>query len=277
MGKNLTKVNTTFQFCDGGSCRKANSDIALREARAYLRNEDLWDNTHTIRTRCNGRCEDAPTLIVQPGNYWYKNIDGEKSVEIVKSHVENNQPINDYLLFSDGWESVKSDNERTTKSTVFNEKQDAEFGDVLVCRSSASDQYLYPLFKTLFENPLLLKLSYKDNEYQVTKLHHVTYSDAFDMVISGENIDFTIAIGPITKAMEKDVAQDIKDRKVGVAEVIWFKENNDYLGTIRLKNRKGKHLVTIYISNKDQTLWNYIFKIYLQMDLTAPRILKEVN
>lgn len=277
MGKNLTKVNTTFQFCDGGSCKKANSDTALREARAYLRNEDLWDSTHTIRTRCNGRCEDAPTLIVQPGNYWYKNLDAKKSVEIVKSHVNNDKPIPDYLLFTNGWASLKSDKERTTTPTIFKPKQHTDFGNVLVCRSSASDQYLYPLFKKLLEIPKHLKICLEENDNLVTTPHHVQYSDAFDMVVSGKNINFTIAIGPITKAMEKDVSQEIKDRKVGVAEVIWFQQATDYLGAIRLNNRKGKHLLTIHISNADEMLWNYIFKIYLQMDLNEPRILKEVN
>lgn len=266
MGKNLTKVNTTFQFCDGGSCKKANSDIALREARAYLRNANLWDTTHTIRTRCNGRCEDAPTLIVHPGNYWYKNLDSKKSVEIVKSHTNNNQPINDYLLFSDGWSTLKSDKEIKTTPTIFKPKQHADFGNVLSCRSSASDQYLYPLFKKLFEAPKHLKICFEENDNLVTTPHHVEYSDAFDMVVSGENINFKIAIGPITKAMEKDVPQDIINRKVGIAEVIWFQESPNYLGAIQLKNRKGKHLITIYISDKDEILWRYIFKIYLQID-----------
>lgn len=274
MGKNLTKVKTTFQFCDGGSCKKANSDLALREARAYLRNEDLWNNTHTIRTRCNGRCEDAPTLIVQPGNYWYKNLDAKKSVEIVKSHITKKEPINNYLLFANGWKSIKSDKERATILTVFKPKQDTTFGNTLICRSSASDQFLYPLFKKLFEQPKKLKISFNNNDVLITTAHHVEYSDAFDMVVSGNNIQFTLAIGPITKAIEKDVPQDIIDRKVGVAEVIWLKQSS-FIGAIRLKNRKGKHLITIHIPNTDEALWEYIFKIYLQMDLKTPRVLKD--
>lgn len=277
MGKNLAKVTTTFQFCDGGSCKKANSDIALREARAYLRNEDLWDDTHTIRTRCNGRCEDAPTLIVQPGNYWYKNIDAEKTVAIVKSHIVEKEPIPDFLLFTNGWNSIKSDNNKTPVPSIFKLKEDPEFGENLVCRSSASDQYLYPLFKKIFENPNKLELSFNETLFQITNPHKVIYTDAFDMIVSGDDIQFTIAVGPITKVMEKDVSREIIDRKVGVAEVVWLKDHKSYLGSIRLKNRKGKHLITINISNKDETLWNYIFKIYLQMDINNPRILSEVD
>ena len=110
MGKDISKVTTTFQFCDGGSCKKAKSELAVREARAYLRNENLWDTTHTIRTRCNGRCEDAPTWIVQPGNFWYKNLTPEKAVEIVKSHVDTQQPVNEYLLYKEGDTQLHTEN-----------------------------------------------------------------------------------------------------------------------------------------------------------------------
>ena len=74
MGKNLADVDYSFYHCDGGSCKKAGSENVLRDVRAHLRNNNLWDKTHSIKTRCNGRCEDAPTCIVQPGNYWYKNL-----------------------------------------------------------------------------------------------------------------------------------------------------------------------------------------------------------
>ncbi|SEB86469.1 (2Fe-2S) ferredoxin [Tenacibaculum sp. MAR_2009_124] len=268
MGKNVAKAKTTFLFCDGGSCKKANGEMAVREARAHLRNEELWDDTHTIRTRCNGRCEDAPTWIVEPGNFWYKNLTPEKAIEIVDGHTKNNQSIPEYLLFQDGWKNMVSDNERSLKPVVFNRKTDSEYGNVLVSRSSASDQYLYPLFKKLFEHFTGFRITFPNNvEIMISKKHQVEYTDVFDMIVSGEETNFKLAIGPITKVMEKDVAQEIKDRKVGVAEVIWDRENSEYIGYLRLKNRKGKFLMTISIPKSNNDAWNYFLSIYLNMDI----------
>ena len=90
MGKNIANTTHTFLFCDGGSCQKKGSEQVVRTARAYLRNNGLWNTTHTIKTRCNGRCEDAPTCIVSNGDYWYKELTPEKIIPIVKSHIETN-------------------------------------------------------------------------------------------------------------------------------------------------------------------------------------------
>ncbi|NQY06255.1 MAG: (2Fe-2S) ferredoxin domain-containing protein [Flavobacteriaceae bacterium] len=273
MGKNIAKSTITFEFCDGGSCRKAKSEIAVREARAHLRNEGFWDSTHTIRTRCNGRCEDAPTWIVQPGNFWYKNVTPEKAIEIVASHTNENTPIDEYLLYKDGWDEIDSDNERTIKPVMFKQKNDSEFGEVLVARAPASDQYLYPLFKKLFEAPEGLKILLPNSEEQyVFSSHNVNYTDTFDVNINGAETNFTLAIGPITKAMENDVSEEIKSRKVGVVEVIWNQENDDYIAHVRLKNRKGKFLLLISIPLGDAYSWEYILETYLNMDSNKPKI-----
>jgi len=108
MGKDIAKSTHTFLFCDGGCCQKKGSDPVVRAARSYLRNRGLWDTTHTIKTRCNGRCEDAPTCIVNRGEYWYKKLTPKLGVELVKAHIHNNKPMNTNLLYADGWDRVKS-------------------------------------------------------------------------------------------------------------------------------------------------------------------------
>ncbi|CAL2095736.1 Putative 2Fe-2S ferredoxin involved in cobalamin biosynthesis [Tenacibaculum sp. 190524A02b] len=273
MGKNIAKAATTFLFCDGGSCQKAKSEMAVREARAHLRNEGLWDTTHTIRTRCNGRCEDAPTWIVQPGNCWYKNVTPEKAVEIVNAHIHTVEPIEEYLLYKGGNNYITSDNERTPKPIVFKEKTTPNHASILVARAPASDQNIYPLFKKLFENPNGLKLTFpaKDELIILTK-HQVDYTDTFDIAVTGSETNFTLAIGPITKAMENDVSQEIKDRKVGVVEVLWDKHNTNYICEINFKNRKGKHLVSFHIPIHNKDAWNYLLSIYLNMDSNKPKI-----
>ncbi|OEJ99138.1 hypothetical protein A8C32_08155 [Flavivirga aquatica] len=277
MGKDITKITTTFEFCDGGSCQKAKSELAVREARAYLRNEKLWDTTHTIRTRCNGRCEDAPTWIVQPGNYWYKNLTPEKAVTIVKSHIEKQEPIKDFLLYKAGDTVLNTENEKTVKPIVFKEKTDTDYGDALVARAFASDQYIYPLFQKLFNTENNLEIIFSGEKHFIDIPLTVNYTDDFDITIKGHNINFKLAIGAITKAMEEKIAPEILERKLGVSEVIWLKNNPTLIGAIRLKNRKGKHLLTINIPKENTSIWNYILEIYLSMDLQNPRIISNLS
>lgn len=277
MGKDLSKVTTTFQFCDGGSCRKAHSELSVREARAHLRNADLWHSTHTIKTRCNGRCEDAPTLIVQPGNFWYKQLDQQKVIEIVEAHTTAQSPVEAYLLFKEGAESVLSDRERKVTPVVFKPKVHEEYGTALVARASASDQFLYPVLKTMFEKFPNFELLHPIQNTRITTEHQVKYTDAFDLMIKGPEAELAIAIGPITKAMEKEVASEILSRKVGVSEVYWFDNHERYQGAIHLKNRKGKPIVNFLIPKENQDLWTYLMTIYLEMTINSPRIADEVT
>ncbi|GGX05595.1 (2Fe-2S) ferredoxin domain-containing protein [Aquimarina muelleri] len=273
MGKNISKVNTTFQFCDGGSCQKAKGEIAIREARAYLRNKKFWDTTHTIKTRCNGRCEDAPTWIVQPGNFWYKNLTPDKAVSILKSHLEKDLPVEEYLLYKEGWSMLTSNNEKTVAPVVFNSKIDPELGEVLIARSFASDQHLYPLFKYLFQEPRPIAIQQYDHKIiEITSPHQVDYTDLYEVVITGKEVDLQLAIAGIPK----DISEEIADRKVSIAEVIWLKKTTIFTKAIRLKNKKGKHLVTLWIKEKDTSTWEHILTVYLAMSPNNIRINNEV-
>jgi (2Fe-2S) ferredoxin len=273
MGKNISKVNTTFQFCDGGSCRKAKGEIAIREARAYLRNKGLWDATHTIKTRCNGRCEDAPTWIIQPGNFWYKNLTPDKAVSILKSHLEKDQPVEEYLLYKEGWSVLLTENEKTIAPVTFKDKTDAELGEALVARSFASDQHLYPLFKYLFQEPKHIAVQqYDAAAIEIKTPHLVDYTDDYEVKITGEELHLQLTIAGIPK----DISDEIADRKVSVAEVIWLKKSTIFTKAIRLKNKKRKHLVTFWIKEEDTVTWEHILTIYLGMSPNHIRISEEV-
>ncbi|AXT63041.1 (2Fe-2S) ferredoxin domain-containing protein [Aquimarina sp. AD10] len=269
MGKNIPKVSTTFQFCDGGSCQKAKSEVAVREARAYLRNQGVWDETHTIKTRCNGRCEDAPTWIVQPGNFWYKNVTPEKAVAIVKSHVEKEQPQEEYLLFKEGWSVLLTENEKTVAPPVFKYKKDIEYGEVLIARAFASDQHLYPLFQYFFQQPRPIGVQIGAGEIIViNQPHTVDYNDKYEVKITGEQLELALTIAGIPK----DIAEDIADRKVSIAEVIWQRKKTIFTKVLRLKNKKGKHLASFWIKEEDNSTWEHLLTIYLSMQIDNIRI-----
>ncbi|MBX2841663.1 MAG: hypothetical protein KTR26_07820 [Flammeovirgaceae bacterium] len=268
MGKDLTKVETTFYFCDGGSCRKASRDLPLRSAQAYLRNEQLWENTHNVRTRCNGRCEDAPTCIIQPGNYWYKHLDSVKIIEIIKSHVEENKPVSEYLIFQEGWVQMESEKGRpSAKDSFFVEKEDDELGEVFLARSFTSDQYTYPLLVFLMSHKEDVSITEPSGKIlQFKNLKHFEYVDTYKAKLEWEKHNFEITLGLVPKTEPLVLQQS----KVSFTEFFYSQQKRG----VRFKNKLGKHLCTLMFAPDNDTIWDYCLKVQLNM-LSGERIVEK--
>lgn len=261
MGKDLSQVKHIFQFCDGGSCRKAGSEQVIRDARASLKNQGLWKEVHTIKTRCNGRCEDAPTWIVQPGNCWYKNLTPQKGIEILHSHLQEQEPLEEYLLYREGWEVLSSEKERPKEVLLFKEGHDEALGKVLKVRMSSSEQDLYPLFLYLFERyEQILVQEPGQAPRELSGRPLVEYTDAFDIRIKSENIDIQLAIAPLPP----DAAGELAARKIGLTEVFRTKmELDPGREGIRFKNRKGEGLLTVWFKQRQGEIWQHILRNFL--------------
>lgn len=260
MGKNLSVVKNTIFFCDGSSCQKAGSELVVREARVYLRNRGLWDTTHTIKTRCNGRCEDAPTCIVQNGNYWYKELTPQKIKEVLVSHTENNAPLPAYLLYKDKDESLSSENERpqvTPKDFVL--KEDEELGSVYVAKGFNSDQYLYPLFTYLLEENIQGQLYFDDKkEYKLSELVSVEYKELYTMQIALNNgMEYNMTIGGVPK----HEAQALVQSKISSTE--YFIHTKSHQKGIRFKNKMGRFVAMILVDADQEQFWKYCLQIQL--------------
>lgn len=259
MGKDLSKTTQCFYVCDGGSCRKAGSEKVTREARTFLRNNNLWDTTHTIRTRCNGRCEDAPTWIAQPGNYWYKNVTPELGVEILQSHINNNQPVASALLFQEGWEHVQSDNERSSNFIQpFALKTIDTLGSCYVSKGLSSDQYLYPLFRFIEEQKVEGTIFFGDQHFELSQLVEVRFDHEYiiELLFTGER-KVELVIGPVLKTDTSHFSID----KIRSTEYFSSIEN-DQKG-IMFKNKFGNLIAQIHFSENDQIIWEYCLRIQL--------------
>ena len=280
MGKDISKVSCIFQFCDGGSCRKKGSEQVVREARAYLKNAGAWNRVHTIKTRCNGRCEDAPTCIVQPGNFWYKNLDPLKGLEIIRSHVQEGKPVEELLLYQPGWDEVQSEKEIKKEPTSFKWASDPSLGEILLTRLGSSDQVLYPLLKFIFGHHAQLEVNLPEQApFQLHQAPLVEYSDEFDIRIKSNKLDIQLAIAPIPM----DAPPEVVERKVGLVELFLCSQelpvsnppkvsnprrvNENHKG-LRLKNRKGKELLLLWFKDDKDTIWNHILKNYLEINNT---------
>lgn len=258
MGKNIVNTKHTFFFCDGGSCKKAGSEQVVRTARAYLRNKELWDSTHTIKTRCNGRCEDAPTCIVHPGEFWYKELTPEKITHIVKGHINNECPIETELLFQDGWKNQTSNNERAPiKPKPFELKDDKELGACYITKGFSSDQYLYPLFLYLFENPKGITLSISnENTIPFEEICTVDYSKEYTLELMTKTKTIALTISAVPKENK-----ELQQSKISVTEYFYQKETQQK--GIRFKNKFGEVLGKILIDPNESDIWSYCTKIQL--------------
>ena len=270
MGKDISKVGNAFLFCDGGSCRKAGSELAIREARAHLKNKGVWNEVHTIKTRCNGRCEDAPTWIVQPGNFWYKNLNPEKAVEILDAHLHSEAPLSDYLLYQPGWEKPRSAKERQKEPVSFKTVKDLALGEILLARMGSSEQDLYPLFQFIFARPEQIVLQLADGEsFCLNAPAKVDYTDVFEVLIQSDELRLQFAIAPLPQ----DVPEEIAKRKIGVTEIFQCQEG-EKAGTagIRFKNRKGKELLTIWLKEPHGEIWRHILLNFLGISEVAVQL-----
>lgn len=259
MGKNIANTTHTFFFCDGGSCQKAGGEKVVREARAYLRNNGHWDNTHTIKTRCNGRCEDAPTCIVYPGEFWYKELTPEKITHIVKGHINNDCPKETELLFKKGWDKQASDNEiAPIKPKPFELKNDTELGECFITKGFSSDQYLYPLFLYLLDNPKGVTLISSDEKrISFEDIISLEYSKTYTLELHTETtaIPFTIAAIPKEN-------KELQQSKISITEYFIQKETQQT--GIRFKNKFGEVQYKIEFDAIENKAWEYCTKIQLQ-------------
>ena len=259
MGKDLSKTTHTFLFCDGGSCQKKDSEQVIRTARAYLRNNGLWNTTHTIKTRCNGRCEDAPTCIVSSNDYWYKELTPQNIIPILKSHIENNEPVEAYLLHKKGWEEMTSDNERASiKPKPFELKNDEALGECYITKGFSSDQYLYPLFLFLKENPKGVFLHLADSSpIPFEEITNVDYTTKYNVELTTNTAVISLTIAAVPK--EK---KDLQKSKISSTE--YFHQKKTGQTGIRFKNKFGELIGKILFDSTSNKGWQYCTSIQLQ-------------
>lgn len=264
MGKDLSKVSTAIYFCDGGSCRRAGSEQVIRTARAYLRNNDLWEQTHTIRTRCNGRCEDAPTCIIQSGNYWYKELSPNNITNILEGHILESKPSEKDLIYAENYPQVMSEKERPPViPKPFKEVYDEEWGACWQTKGFSSDQYLYPLF-------LFLKKTAGDSVLQLSNgvtwtlndLIEVDYTHDYQLKLGFPSKTIILTIGSVPKTA------DLQEQQAKITGTYYFLRKESGEKKLYFKNKLGQLIAKLYLSSDAVVLWDYLVKVQLKgMDI----------
>jgi (2Fe-2S) ferredoxin len=96
---NLQGTKHHVFICNGSSCMRKGGEEATQAIRNEIANLDLDTVIHTTRTRCNGRCKDAPVVIVYPAGTWYKEVTPEVGSKIVQQHLAGGRTLEDYVIY----------------------------------------------------------------------------------------------------------------------------------------------------------------------------------
>ncbi len=97
--KDLSKVRYHVFLCEGDSCTKRGACDVTSTLRAEIARLGLDEVVHTTRTRCNGRCQDGPIVIVYPDGIWYRDVSTESAAEIVTNHLAEELILHNTLLY----------------------------------------------------------------------------------------------------------------------------------------------------------------------------------
>ncbi|MFI3272743.1 MAG: (2Fe-2S) ferredoxin domain-containing protein [Pseudomonadota bacterium] len=63
--------------------------------------EEILDrglDIQVVATGCLKQCEVGPVMVVQPDNWWFKNMGSEAAIDAVLDGIEDGEPAADYLI-----------------------------------------------------------------------------------------------------------------------------------------------------------------------------------
>lgn len=263
MGKNVAHINKYIQFCYGGSCKKKGAEKVIREIRAQLKSEGLYEQFHSMKTLCNGRCEDAPTLIVQPDNIWYKKMTVEKGQELIHKHLKNNQPLEEHILYRPGWNKVNSENERRPAPIPrFAWSNDPELGEIYAAAAEPWEQNLYPMIKDIFGkfyDAARVKFQQNTSFFDLNSPAHIDYKNTH-VYLQNQVFSNYLVIGLI----KQDTPEETKKARIKKVD-IYYKPGNER--GIRFQDKEGNTRLLVRDVSADHKLWNQFISIYLERNV----------
>lgn len=49
-------------------------------------------------TTCLKQCEKGPIMVIQPENWWFKEVNSEEAIDAILDGLEDGEPVADYLI-----------------------------------------------------------------------------------------------------------------------------------------------------------------------------------
>jgi (2Fe-2S) ferredoxin len=97
--KDLSKVHHCLFICNGGTCLKQDADALTLEIRRTILELGAQEVFHTVRTKCMGRCEEAPVLMSAPEGKWFGPISVAQTKALVVSMLAEDKWTHPHCFF----------------------------------------------------------------------------------------------------------------------------------------------------------------------------------
>jgi len=107
--KDLIHTKKCLFICNGGSCMKKDAEGVTQAIRRCINDMNLDDEYHTVRTRCMGRCDDAPIAMLAPDNIWLQDIHTNECGPLLKDIQANELKNSKHFLYQMGDAHINSD------------------------------------------------------------------------------------------------------------------------------------------------------------------------
>lgn len=88
---------------------KKDAEKVTQAIRCHIKDKNLEDEYHTVRTRCMGRCDDAPIAMLAPDNIWLQDIHSNECDLLVKIIQNNELKHSKHFLYQMGDAQINSD------------------------------------------------------------------------------------------------------------------------------------------------------------------------
>ncbi|QSO54319.1 (2Fe-2S) ferredoxin domain-containing protein (plasmid) [Alicyclobacillus curvatus] len=100
---NLSGCRHHVLICNGDICVEHGGLDVAKTIRMEIASNNADPQIHTSLTRCNGRCDDACTVIVYPEGTWYRKVTPRLGRRIVTEHLlkGNMDPENVSIRYSE--------------------------------------------------------------------------------------------------------------------------------------------------------------------------------
>ena len=97
--KKQEKYVFRVSVCSGTGCQSANCLDVKNALEDEIRDQGITENVKVYQTGCMGICALGPVMLTLPDNTFYTNLDPKKAKEIVRSHLVNNKPVEEFTYY----------------------------------------------------------------------------------------------------------------------------------------------------------------------------------
>lgn len=94
------RYRINLMLCAGGSCAVGGTMEINDALQEELKKRGLEEEIKIVKTACNGYCAQAPVMVVQPGDIFYKQLTVEEIPKLVEEHFLKGRPY-EKLMFKE--------------------------------------------------------------------------------------------------------------------------------------------------------------------------------